>query len=62
MRAKSRMGAITSRTCFFLSSFQKWRENVVLERAPPQIIADLGLGVMDEALVEAAAYVLERAE
>ena len=60
MRSGGRIGAITSRTCFFLSSFQKWREGVVLETARPEVMADLGLGIMDDALVEAAAYVLER--
>ena len=53
-----RLGAITSRTCFFLSSFQKWREEVVLGIAEPEVMADLGHGVMDEAMVEAAAYCL----
>lgn len=61
MRTGARLGAITSRTCFFLSSYQKWREEVVLGLAQPEVVADLGLGVMDEAMVEAAAYVLERA-
>ncbi len=28
LRPGGRLGAITSRTCFFLSSFQKWREEV----------------------------------
>lgn len=60
MRAEARIGAITSRTCFFLSSFQKWREEVVLGIAQPEVMADLGLGVMDDAMVEAAAYVLEK--
>jgi hypothetical protein len=59
LRTGGRIGAITSRTCFFLSSFQKWRLHVVLERTEPEVMADLGLGVMDDALVEAAAYVLE---
>ena len=53
-----RIGAITSRTCFFLSSFQKSREEVVLGIGKPEVIADLGYGVMDDAMVEAAAYVL----
>ena len=56
-----RLGAITSRSCFFLSSFQAWRAQVVLETARPEVMTDLGHGVMDEAAVEAAAYVLERA-
>ena len=60
MRTGSRLGAITSRTCFFLSSFQKWREEVVLGIARPEVMADLGYGVMDDAMVEAAAYVLEK--
>lgn len=60
MRAGSRLGAITSRTCFYLSSFQKWREEIVLGIALPEVVADLGLGVMDDAWVEAAAYTLEK--
>jgi Eco57I restriction-modification methylase len=55
-----RLGAITSRTCFFLSSYQKWREEIVLGIAEPEIMADLGHGVMDDAMVEAAVYVLEK--
>ncbi|MBX3245756.1 MAG: BREX-1 system adenine-specific DNA-methyltransferase PglX [Myxococcales bacterium] len=54
-----RVGAITSRTGFFLASFQSWREDVLLQFAPPVVLADLGLGVMDGAMVEAAAYCLE---
>lgn len=60
LRTGGRIGAITSRTCFFLSSFQKWREQVVLGIAKPEVMADLGHGVMDDAMVEAAAYVLEK--
>jgi len=58
---RGRLGAITSRTGFFLSSFEKWREEVLLGQAPPVVFADLGQGVMDDAMVEAAAYCLERA-
>lgn len=54
------LGAITSRTGLFLSSFQKWREEVILGEAPPLVVADLGAGVLDGAMVEVAAYVLER--
>lgn len=60
LRNGGSLGAITSRTCFFLSSFQKWREDVVLGIARPEVVADLGYGVMDDAMVEAAAYVLEK--
>lgn len=59
LRPGGRIGAITSRTCFFLSSFQKWREEVVLGIGKPEVMADLGHGVMDDAMVEASAYVLE---
>ncbi|QAU48835.1 Eco57I restriction-modification methylase domain-containing protein [Bradyrhizobium guangzhouense] len=53
------LGAITSRTGFFLSSFRSWREDVLLKKAPPVVFADLGAGVLDSAMVETAAYCLE---
>ena len=56
------LGAITSRTGFFLSSFRKWREEIVLGEARPTVVADLGQGVLDTAMVETAAYVLEKAK
>jgi len=61
LRNGGRIGAITSRTCFFLSDFKKWREHVLLGLTTPEAFADLGVGVMDDAAVEAAAYVLEKA-
>jgi hypothetical protein len=60
LRPRGLLGAITARTCFFLSSFQNWREAIILQMSSPHVLADLGLGVMDDALVEAAAYVLEK--
>ncbi|TXG84477.1 MAG: SAM-dependent methyltransferase, partial [Thermomicrobiales bacterium] len=54
------LGAITSRTGFFLSSFQKWREEILLKEAPPIVFADLGQGVLDGAMVEVAAYCLHK--
>jgi hypothetical protein len=53
------LGAITSRTGFFLSSFQRWREEIIVDTAPPLVFADLGQGVLDGAMVEVAAYCLE---
>src|SRR5579863_3311773 len=50
------LGAITSRTGFFLTSFQKWREEILLNEAPPTVFADFGYGVLDTAMVETAAY------
>lgn len=58
--AKGMLGAITSRTGFFLSTFQNWREDIILDAAPPLVFADLGQGVLDGAMVEVAAYALER--
>ena len=56
---RGRIGAITSRTGFFLTSFQKWREEILLKKAPPVAFVDLGVGVLDSAMVETAAYCLE---
>ncbi len=59
LATRGRLGAITSRTGFFLSSFQAWREEILLTHAPPAVFADLGAGVLDSAMVETAAYCLE---
>ena len=53
-------GAITSRNGFFQASGRTFREDVVLKTAPPVVIADLGFGVLDSAVVETAAFVLEK--
>ena len=50
------LGAITSRTGFFLTTFEGWRSQLVLPRTLALI--DLGIGIMHNAMVEAAAYVL----
>jgi Eco57I restriction-modification methylase len=60
LHPRGMLGAITSRTGFFLSTFQKWREEILLKVALPVVVADLGYGVMDSAMVEAAAYCLEK--
>lgn len=59
LSSRGRLGAITSRTGFFLSTFENWREQILLKRAPPAVFADLGAGVLDSAMVETAAYCLE---
>ena len=59
LSSRGRLGAITSRAGFFLSRGQKWREEVLLTRAPVVLLADLGGGVLDSAMVETAAYCLE---
>src|SRR5262249_34599603 len=53
------LGAITSRTGFFLTSFTRWRKNVLLKRTNIQALVDLGSDVLDTAMVETAAYCLE---
>ncbi len=59
LHERGMLGAITSRTGFFLTSFQMWREEVLLKEAPPVLVADLGHGVLDSAMVEVAAFCLE---
>ena len=54
------LGAITSRVGFFASTLRKWRERLLLgDEAVVSVVADLGHGVLDAALVEAAAYVIQ---
>lgn len=50
------LGAITSRTGFFLGTFENWRNRVVLRRFRPLLLADFGEHVLD-AMVETAAFV-----
>ena len=59
LRKDGRLGAITSRTSFFLSSYKKWRKNVLLANTRLCEFIDLGEGVLDDANVEVAAYCLE---
>jgi hypothetical protein len=60
LRVHGILGALTSRTGFFLSSFQRWREELLLKEVQPTVFADLGYGVLDSAMVEVAAYCLEK--
>ncbi len=52
------VGAITSRAGMFIKTFEDWRQKVLLDHHLVAL-ADLGHGVMEQALVEAAAYVLK---
>jgi hypothetical protein len=56
---RGRLGAISSRTGFFLGQSRGWREDVLLACSSPALLADLGGGVLDAA-VDTAAYVLEK--
>ncbi|MBX7132280.1 MAG: BREX-1 system adenine-specific DNA-methyltransferase PglX [Fimbriimonadaceae bacterium] len=55
--AAGRTGAITSRAGLFQITFEPWREHVLLGHRL-LVLADLGYGVMEQAMVEAAAYVI----
>ncbi len=54
------LGAITNRTGFFLKSFQQWREDILLKESNVTALVDLGYGVLDTAMVETAAYILQK--
>ncbi len=53
------LGAITSRTCFFAPTTKAWRERVIQKRLV-DAWADLGQGVLDDAMVETAAYTVRK--
>jgi len=50
------IGTISSRTGFFLTSFEAWRDRVLYQDTRLVSFADLGAGVLDTAMVETAAY------
>jgi len=56
------LGVITSRNGFFLGSFQNWRKDIFMNRANLHILIDLGEDVMDDAMVEAAAYCFQKTQ
>ncbi|MDE0121999.1 MAG: hypothetical protein OXS33_09750, partial [bacterium] len=51
------LGAITSRTGMFLKTYDNWRQDIMIGHRLITLV-DLGYGVMENAQVEAAAYVL----
>jgi len=57
---RGNLGAITTRTPFFLSSYTDWRKDVILKEGALSVFADFGGGVLD-AMVETAAYCLSNA-
>lgn len=54
-----RLGAITNRIGLFTAYLERWREEVFLHHSKLRLFVDLGYGVLDAALVEAAIYVIE---
>lgn len=53
------LGAISTRTIFFLGSYLSWRQKYIIHHTYLKYMADLGMGVLD-AMVETAAYVMGR--
>ena len=54
-----RLGAITSRSLYFLGRFEDFRRETLLSKSSVKIFADLGLGVLD-AFIDTSLIVLER--
>jgi hypothetical protein len=54
------VGALTSRTYLNLKKFVKLRRKIILAKAQPEVILDLGFGILDDAMVETAASVLRK--
>ena len=61
LRPNGSVAAITSRVGLFLTTFERWRREILLQN-DFTALADLGLGVMEQAMVEAAAYVVRRSD
>lgn len=57
---KGKIGAITNRTGFFIVTLEDWRKTTLLEDNLLEILVDLGSNVLDAALVETAAYIIEK--
>ena len=60
LESRGLVGAITSRTGFFIPSLESWRTKVLHRGRRIQCMVDFGQGVMDEATVEAAAYCISK--
>lgn len=52
------LGAITPRSAMFIGKLENWRSRWFLGNTRLAVLADLGHGVLDDALVEACAYVV----
>lgn len=55
-----RMGALTSRTFLYFSTFEKLRRLLTYSDSGIPVIADLGFGVLDDAMVETCATVAQK--
>ena len=59
MKPDGKMGAITSRSCLFLGSMPRFREEILGSVGIIELMADLGEGVL-EAMVETACYIISK--
>jgi len=59
-RDEGYLGALTGRTFMFLKSYQWLREILLLKRARPQIVLDLGFGVLDVATARWAGFTAQK--
>ena len=59
LEERGQLGALTSRTFLAGGSFDDWRKDVLLSSRPVRVLLDLGIGVLDDALVETCAYVVQ---
>jgi hypothetical protein len=57
-RGQGHVGAITSRTGFFMKSFEGWRRQRLLGKSLLDVSVHLGQGVLDTAMVETVAYTI----
>lgn len=55
------VGTLSARTGFFMGDSKYWREHVIFEQKL-RIFVDLGLGVLDDALVEVASYIIQKSK
>ncbi|MCB5285397.1 MAG: BREX-1 system adenine-specific DNA-methyltransferase PglX [Candidatus Cloacimonetes bacterium] len=59
--SNAKTGVIVSRTCFFLTSLEKFRTSILANRLHVETLVDLGSGVLD-AMVETAAAIFKCSE
>ncbi|WP_051238717.1 BREX-1 system adenine-specific DNA-methyltransferase PglX [Gaetbulibacter saemankumensis] len=57
LKRNGQIGCISTRSIFYLGSYSKWREELVIQGRKLETFLDLGMGVLD-AMVETAAYIL----
>ncbi len=60
LASNGRHGVISTRIPLFTIAYQDWREDLFGERSLLCLVIDLGLGVLDGAMVETTAYVAQK--